>query len=1020
MRSYRSLAGKWQFQLDPDGLLTIDTLAPDREISVPMPWQAASPEGYPALREYSGYAWYRRSVDLSQEWLDGELLLHFGAVDYWCQLFVNGHLAGEHEGGYTPFDIPIKQYARPGANEIAVRVYDPVQGSIVTPRWPRPVAGSETPQATRNSQLATRNSASPPFDAEEIPHGKQEWYINVGGIWQDVSLVALPPTYLDNVSIVTNIETGEALLTVDMGGAPLPDSSGVLRVSVLAEGREVAAASNPLAGGQTTFRCKVRVENPRLWSPDDPYLYNARFTLEAGGRQDELSVRFGFREISTRNGQIILNGEPIFLLCALDQDLYPDTIYTVPSEEFLRDQFRKAKHLGLNSLRCHIKPPDRRYLDLADEMGLLIWAEIPSWRTFQIKSTLYPEQLELGDAAKRRVEQTLEEMVRRDFNHPSLVIWTIVNEDWGTSLPLSAADRAWLVHMYERCKELDPTRLVVDNSPCSHAWGPNIHVRSDLDDFHIYANIPDQAKSFAHTIEQFSLRPVWSYSSHGDSHRSGDEPLVLSEFGNWGLPSLRSLRAHHGGEPPWFDIGAWWSPWEGEPGWPHGVEERFDRLGLRAIWDDYEAFATATQWHQFAAMKFEIEAMRRHASLAGYVITEFTDAYWESNGLLDFVRNPKAYHDHFASINSPDMVVPCPTRYAFWDDQEANVQLFVSHYSPADWSGARLSWTVNPVTSPKSRVPSPESATGTMDSGLWTRDGEPDALALKRGETRLAGVVSVSLPTVDETQTIQVRFTLRDAGGQVLARNNLDLLVLPSAWRQPGYTGQVAVITHGSEFSPEMAEPPALPIGDDAEAEEMPLDDPLPEYVINSSSRVPMLERVISQIGYRVSGRLAPDTELAITDFPTRELLEWVRAGGNLLFISSGASPFFWVQHRSGSYSGSWITSFSWLRRVAHRRLDVTNPLGLPFMHVMPRGTMLGIPVEDPRYQPDLLSGMVLGWVRHPAVHTVQFRYGQGKVIMTTFALEAALLDDDPVAVALCHDLVEYLSSDDCRPQLQL
>src|SRR5688500_10621716 len=117
MRSYRSLAGKWQFQLDPDGSLTVDALAPDREITVPLPWQAVFSE----LRGYSGYAWYRRSVDLDRALFDGELLLHCGAVDYWCQLFVNGQLAGEHEGGYTPFDVPIKQYAHPGANEIAVR-----------------------------------------------------------------------------------------------------------------------------------------------------------------------------------------------------------------------------------------------------------------------------------------------------------------------------------------------------------------------------------------------------------------------------------------------------------------------------------------------------------------------------------------------------------------------------------------------------------------------------------------------------------------------------------------------------------------------------------------------------------------------------------------------------------------------------------------------------------------------------------------------------------------------------------
>src|SRR5262249_26259989 len=150
------------------------------------------------------------------------------------------------------------------------------------------------------------------------------------------------------------------------------------------------------------------------------------------------------RSFTFRDGQFLLNGKPVFLLSALDQDLYPNTIYSVPSEEFLRDQFHKARELGLNSLRCHIKAPDPRYLDLADELGLLIWAEIPSGRTFWPKGTLPRQRLAIPPQLKARVDQTLAAMIERDYNHPSLVIWTLVNEDWGTALPFSAADRQWV------------------------------------------------------------------------------------------------------------------------------------------------------------------------------------------------------------------------------------------------------------------------------------------------------------------------------------------------------------------------------------------------------------------------------------------------------------------------------------------------------------------------------------------------------------------------------------------------
>lgn len=978
MRLTRSLSGTWEFIIDPQGSLSPKTIQPDRQITVPLPWQAAFPE----LEHYAGYAWYRRRVDLEEQWLGGTLLMRFGAVDYWCRVFVNGQRAGEHEGGYTPFDLQIEKYARPGANEITVQVYDPAQNGIDIPRWPN----------------ASRKEAqeAPPFDAQDIPHGKQEWYINVGGIWQDVQLIAAPRTYINHVHVQTDIELGQASFTVELSGEELSDSSSdssTLRIEISGPAGEVVGGTEiRLTGGESVYQAEVKVEGHTLWSMENPYLYTVKATLQTPSGEDELSTRFGFREISTRNGQILLNGEPIFLLCALDQDLYPDTIYTVPSEEFLRDEFEKAKHLGLNMLRCHIKPPDPRYLDLADEIGLLVWAEIPSWRTFYTRPTLTPEALPVNDAIKRRVEQTLVEIVRRDFNHPSLVIWTIVNEDWGTSLPLSAEDRAWVAQMYERCKELDPTRLVVDNSACPHPWGPNIHVHSDLDDFHIYASIPDNARSFERTMEQFGLRPMWTYSSHGDAERTGREPLVLSEFGNWGLPSLRSLREHYGSDPGWFKIGAWWSPWEGEPGWPQGVEERFNALGLEKIWGNYESFATATQWHQYHAMKFEIEAMRRQPTLAGYVITELSDAYWESNGLLDFARNPKAYHDEFASINAPDVILPRVGAYTWWDDRAVPVEIHVAHYGEDDWADSRLLWSVE----------------GTDISG------EIRLPAMKRGEVLRAKTVQLRLPGVDETRSVSVNFTLQGGGGR-LAQNTIELLVMPSKLRKGSYSGPVAVVTP-SIMSTEEEGGESSPPGAVSGSEETPLDT---EPAHDGQQTIPhTLAAVIGNTGYRVTRQLSGDVRLAISNYPTADLLQWVREGGDLVFICEGPSPFFWAQHRHGAYSGGWITSFSWLRDEVHRRLKVKNPLGLPFTNIMPRTTILGLPFDDPTFQQDFLSGMISGWVHQPAVHTVQFRYGKGRVVMTTFALEEALYSGDAAATAMLHDLVEHVCSDACKPTL--
>ncbi|MCC7450093.1 MAG: hypothetical protein IT324_21930 [Anaerolineae bacterium] len=985
MRQQRTLSGRWQFQLDPTGTLDSTTLSPDRTIPVPMPWQAA----FPDLRQYDGYAWYRRMVDLAPDWLTGQLLLKFGAVDYWCQVYVNGQLCGDHEGGYTPFVFPIHTAARAGFNEIAVRVYDPVQTGIVIPRWP--------------DDVDYHAQTHPPLNARDIPHGKQEWYVNAGGIWQDVTLIAVPTSYIEQAHITTDIYTGRADLTVTLTG-DLTTLNGELQVTI--EGTD-ALAIVKLEPGQPQYQISVTAPQYQLWSPESPNLYTAVVRL-TGSVDDEIRTRFGFRDIKTQNGQLLLNGAPLYLLCALDQDIYAETLYTVPSEGYLRDQFAKAKALGLNSLRCHIKPPDPLYLDLADEMGLLIWEEIPSWRTFNPKTTVHPNQLALDNTIKQRVENTLIEMLQRDFNHPSIIIWTIVNEDWGTSLPLSADDRAWVARMYDLCKRLDPTRLVVDNSPCTAAWGPNIHVKSDLDDYHVYMNIPDNADNFEQFIEQFGNRPLWTYSSQGDAQRVGSEPLVLSEFGNWGLPSLQTLTGG-GSLPDWFDLGPWWSTWDGEPGWPRDVLRRFEALGLNAIWSDYEDFACAAQWHQFYAMKFEIEAMRRQPSIVGYVITELSDIYWESNGLLDFNRNPKVYHDQFARFNAPDVVLAQLDQYVTWDDQPLPCRFYGSHYNISSWYAPTLTWHINGGVQHTQMIP----------------------VNVERGKVVQLGTYQLDVPQVDRATRLTVDMTLYDVMDNELARNDLPVLVLPAAYRAPAYNKSVTVQTRRSiaqhtipvrEQSPQQ-ESAAGAAGTTLGEPHTPNTEPAGQSAPQPGEPVIVrsLASTIRQLGYDVREEHPAETELMITDYPNAETLNWVRGGGTLLYLSSGPGPFFWRQGRTGAYGGGWITSFSWLKPGVYRRLQVENPLLLPFCEIMPTGAIVGLPVDNPAYHEDFLAGQVSGWLQHPAVHTVQFRYGQGKVLMTTYPLKTVLMErgPHPLAVAMFHDLVEYVTSAACQPTLQ-
>ena len=172
----------------------------------------------------------------------------------------------------------------------------------------------------------------------------------------------------------------------------------------------------------------------------------------------------------------------------------------------------------------------------------------------------------------------LTEMVEALGNHPSIVAWTIINEDWGTDLRRVADHRRWLADAYEHLRQLDPTRLIVDNSACGGPGDENFHVRSDLADFHVYSLAPDHAAAWRDRVADFATRPDWLWSPEGDAQEQGDEPLILSEFGSWGLPDPRAFTGPDGSEPWWFATG----PLAGRPA---DMAARIEAFGLDRVFD---------------------------------------------------------------------------------------------------------------------------------------------------------------------------------------------------------------------------------------------------------------------------------------------------------------------------------------------------------------------------------------------------------------------------------------------------
>ena len=396
-----------------------------------------------------------------------------------------------------------------------------------------------------------------------------------------------------------------------------------LALQIGPDGRTVKATSLALAAGRRA-RASLAITEPLDWSPDAPHLYQLQAVLRRGGEvADLVRERFGFRSIETRAGRIYLNGQPLFLRGALDQDYYPDGICTPPSRPFWRISSAKPKALGLNCLRCHIKVPDPRYYAVADRVGLLIWTELPNAGR-------------LTAQARARAEATLRGILERDGNHPSIFCWTIINENWGTDLVHSAEDRAWLRRTVDWLKAADPDRLVVDNSPIA----PSFHLRSDLEDFHFYAAIPDHRRSWDGFVGTLASRPAWTYGPSAEVVQRATSRCSARSSATGVCRIRNALRSAGDAEPWWFETGR---------NWGDGAAYRTESRTASAPpgWSGCSAASAPSSRRRSGSNTVRSSTRSRPCagSLAGYVITEFTDCLWESNGLLDMRRNPRVFHD---------------------------------------------------------------------------------------------------------------------------------------------------------------------------------------------------------------------------------------------------------------------------------------------------------------------------------------------------------------------------------------
>lgn len=483
-KQWLNLNGNWQFRFDKNnsGLNAGWSKGEgfDRTIVVPFPWGSALSK----LPDEAPIGWYAREITAPAEWDGQRVFLVIGACDWDTQAWLDGKPLGKHQGGYTPFEFELTPHLKAGQkHRLVVRADD----------------------ANRAFKL----------------EGKQG-YGNARGIWQTVYLEARPKVFVKSIRFLPDIDAGNVTVKAELNASA---AGATLRLNF--RSANLPQASQAVSGDGQNIEFKVQIPNARLWSLEDPFLYEVDATLDAGPAKDTVSTYFGMRKISIMDlpglghPYIALNNKPVYLQITLDQSYHQDGFYTFPSDAFMRDEILRSRRIGLNANRFHVKVEIPRKLYWADRLGLLVMADVPnSWG-------------EPNADMRKDIEHAFRQMVARDFNHPSIFAWVPFNETWGLftgkdkERKYLPETQEWVASVYRLGKQLDPTRLVEDNSACNFD-----HVETDINSWHAYLPGYEWSNHLAQVTRDTHEGSKWNFIGGRTQKR---EPLLNSECGNvWG------------------------------------------------------------------------------------------------------------------------------------------------------------------------------------------------------------------------------------------------------------------------------------------------------------------------------------------------------------------------------------------------------------------------------------------------------------------------------------------------------
>ena len=550
-KSFIDLNGKWDFLLEDKDVGEREPRFksfPEDHLTINVPYcYQCELSGINIQKKYET-VWYQKDVKFDNK--DSErVLLHFEGSDYRTRVYINEKLVGEHKGGYTSFVFDITDYLLNGFAHIAVRCDDT-------------------------------------YDLHQ-PRGKQKWrdepfgcwYQEVTGIWKSVWAEIVSDVYVESFKL-TPKEGGIAQVEVKLN-KPLENE---IEVSFAFANETVGKVKSNAKLGY--FKEFIQLNKVMYWDIDNPNLYDVSINvLDKEKVIDVVSSIFGYRFIKTSGKQILLNNKPLFMKLTLEQGYYPKGIYTFENVDEMINEVMLIQNLGFNGLRMHQKIEDNRFYYLCDLLGLIVWCEMPSCYDFD-------EDTEIN------VYREWKEVLAQHYNHPSILVWTPINESWGVpGIRHNKEQHQFLINLYDMTKEFDSTRLVVSND----GWE---HCKTDLVTLHNYIQDPKRFKFYCDNIMDIVLNnkhidDMNVFVPFSDGFKYEGQPILWDEFCGIGYDKQKV-----------------------KDGWGYGGQVKSD-----------DEFLTRYQGL--------VDAASTCPDISGWCMTQISDVYQEINGLVTFDRKPK-------------------------------------------------------------------------------------------------------------------------------------------------------------------------------------------------------------------------------------------------------------------------------------------------------------------------------------------------------------------------------------------